>query len=200
MSYNYKRRMLPTEESKGGGKEGVLNRRRDIYEKALDLFLEKGYDATSMSMVADAVGISKPNLYYYCTSKENLLYEIQMDFSRNKFLPILENAEKVVDPADRLAYFLREFTLLNTSSPANWTLVHDIDRLDEEHRNEILRFWRRSYELVRDSIRELQRTGRAQKVRESFLSFMWIGTVFWAPYWFDYSRQEDAGELAEIIS
>ena len=89
--------------------------------------MEKGFDATSMSMIADAVGISKPNLYYYCTSKENLLYEIQVDFSHNKFLPILEIAEKVADPADRIAHFLREFTLLNTSSPANWTLVHDIN-------------------------------------------------------------------------
>ena len=181
-------------------RDDTLSRRDEILQKALGLFLEKGYDATSMSMIADAVGMSKPNLYYYCTSKENLLYEIQMDFSRRKFLPILEIAEKVPDPADRVAYFLREFTLLNTSSPANWILVHEIHRLDEEHRNEILRFWRRSYEIVRDSIRELQQAGRAQKFRESFLSFMWIGTVFWVPYWFDYNCQENAGELAEIIS
>jgi len=193
-------RILRTEKKKNGERDKNLNRRDEIYQKALSLFLEKGYDATSMSMIADAVGMSKANLYYYCTSKENLLYEIQLDFSRNKFLPILEIAEKVPDPADRVACFLREFTLLNTSSPANWTLVHEIHRLDEEHRNEILRFWRRSYELVRDSIRELQRTGRAQEFRESFLSFTWIGMVFWVPYWFDYSHQENAGELAEIIS
>jgi len=195
-----KRKTLQEEEKKNGERDKTVSRRDEIYQKALALFLSKGFDATSMSMIADAVGISKPNLYYYCTSKENLLYEIQLDFSNNRFLPILEKAEKVADPADRIAYFLREFTLLNTSSPANWTLVHDINKLDEAHRNEILRFWRRSYELVRDSIRELQRTGRVQKCRESFLAFMWIGTVFWVPYWFDYGRQENSGNLAKIIS
>ncbi len=193
------KRILPAEVKKKAGDDVAAHRRREIYREALRLFLGKGYDATSMSMIADALGMSKPNLYYYCTSKENLLYEIHLTFSHEKSLPILEAAENIPDPEGRLAYFLREFTLLNTSNPANWTLVHEIGELDEQHRNEILRFWRRAYELVRDSIRELQQAGRVRESRASFLSFVWLGTVFWIPYWFDYGRQENAGELADII-
>ena len=42
-------------------------------------FHEKGYEATSIQDIADAVGILKGSLYYYITSKEDLLFEILED-------------------------------------------------------------------------------------------------------------------------
>jgi AcrR family transcriptional regulator len=177
-----------------------FERKSEIYSKALDLFVKHGYDATSMSMIAETLGMSKANLYYYCSSKENLLYQIHLDFLSNQFLPILDEAEKLGDPASRVALFLRRFALLNTSSRANRTLVHEVHRLDKNHQNEIMRIWRRAYEIVRDSIRELQRSGRARRFRESFLTFMWVGMAFWVVYWFDYGRQTNAEELSEAIA
>src|SRR3972149_705501 len=94
------------------------DRKSEIYNKALDLFVKNGYDATSMSMIAEALGMSKANLYYYCSSKENLLYQIHLEFLHKRFIPILEEAEKVSDPANRVAFFLRKFPLLNPSSRA----------------------------------------------------------------------------------
>jgi AcrR family transcriptional regulator len=176
-----------------------FERNSEIYTKALDLFLKDGYDATSMSMIAETLGMSKANLYYYCSSKENLLYQVHIDFLQKRFIPILEEAEKLPDPADRIALFLRKFTLLNTSSRANRVLVHEVHRLNSHHQNEIMLIWRRAYNIVRDAIKELQRSGRAPKQRVSFLTFIWIGMVFWVVYWFDYGRQSNAEELAEII-
>jgi AcrR family transcriptional regulator len=174
-------------------------RNSEIYTKALDLFLKNGYDATSMSMVAETLGMSKANLYYYCSSKENLLYQIHVDFLEKKFIPILNEVEKVADPAERIALFLRRFTLLNASSRANRVLVHEVHRLDGHHHNEIVLIWKRAYDMVRDAFRELQRLGRAPKQRGSFQTFIWIGMVFWVVYWFDYGRQSNAEELAETI-
>ena len=176
-----------------------LLQKSEICKKALDLFVKNGYDATSMSMIAETLGMSKANLYYYCSSKENLLYEIHLDFLHKHFIPILDEAEGLPDPASRVALFLRKFTLLNTSSRANRILVHEVHRLDKNHQNEIMLIWRRAYEIVRDSIRELQRSGRARRLRESFLTFMWVGMVFWVVYWFDYGRQTNAEELSEVI-
>ena len=180
-------------------KNDNFERISEIYTKALDLFLKNGVDATSMSMVAETLGMSKANLYYYCSSKENLLYQVHIDFLQRRFLPILEEAERLPDPAERVALFLRKFTILNTSSRANRVLVHEVHRLDRNHHNEIVLIWRRAYDMVRDALKELQRSGRAAKQRVSFLTFMWIGMVFWVVYWFDYGRQANAEELAEII-
>ena len=180
-------------------KDQNLGRKLEIYNKALGLFLKNGYDATSMSMVAQALSMSKANLYYYCSSKENLLYQIHLDFLQKHFIPILEEAEKLTDPESRIALFLRKFTLLNTSNRANRILVHEVHRLDKNHQDEIMLIWRKAYEMVRGSMRELQRSGRARKHRESFLTFMWMGMVFWVVYWFDYGRQTNAEELSEAV-
>ena len=175
------------------------DRSSEIYSKALDLFMKKGFDATSMSMIADALKMSKANLYYYCSSKENLLYQIHLDNLKKHFIPILDEAERLPDPKDRITHFLRQFTLFNTLSPVNRVLVHELPRLAKNHRKEIELIWRRAYEIVRDSMRELQKSGRVRKFKESFLTFMWVGMVFWVVYWFDYGRQTNAKELSEAI-
>jgi AcrR family transcriptional regulator len=177
-----------------------LYKQSEIYRKALDLFVKKGYDATSMSMIAKALRMSKANLYYYCSSKENLLYQIHLDDLQRRFIPILEEAEKLPDPKDRIAFFLQKFTLMCTSSPASRVFVHEIRSLKKGHQNEIKSIWRRGYELVRGAIVELQHSGKARKFRESFLSFLGTGMVFWIVYWWDYSRQANAQELSDSLA
>ena len=182
---------------KGTQRESSHDRFSEIYRKALGLFVEKGYEATSTAMIAEALGMSKANLYYYCTSKENLLYKIHLDYLEKHLIPILEEAERIPDSRDRIAFFLRKFTLLNTSNKAGRVLIQEIHSLNRTHHNEIRLIWRKAYELLRNSIQELQKSGRARKLRESFLTFLGVGMANWTVYWFDYGRQKDAEELAE---
>ena len=54
-------------------------RHLEVLEAAARVFHEKGYESTSIQDIADAVGILKGSLYYYITSKEDLLFEILQD-------------------------------------------------------------------------------------------------------------------------
>ncbi|MBI5028949.1 MAG: TetR/AcrR family transcriptional regulator [Chloroflexi bacterium] len=47
-----------------------------IFAEAVRIFREKGYHATSMQNIADAVGLQKGSLYHYISSKEELLFKI----------------------------------------------------------------------------------------------------------------------------
>ena len=49
------------------------NTREEILEAALDLFAVNGYEATSISQLADAVGISKASLYSHFANKQDIL-------------------------------------------------------------------------------------------------------------------------------
>jgi AcrR family transcriptional regulator len=178
----------------------TLNRQTEIYQKALDLFVKNGYDATSMSMIAKALKMSKPNLYYYCPSKEELLYQIHLDDLQKRFVPILDEAEKIQDPKDRIAHFLRKFTLMCTASPASRVLVHELRSLSRRHHEQISVVWRRAYEIFRGAIRELQQSGRAREGRESFLTFLGTGMAMWIVYWFDYNEQNHSEELADLLT
>ncbi|WAJ44340.1 TetR/AcrR family transcriptional regulator [Mycobacterium sp. Aquia_216] len=57
----------------------AATRRVEILRVATRLFLEKGYEATSLQDIADEVGLLKGSLYYYISEKEDLLYAILED-------------------------------------------------------------------------------------------------------------------------
>ena len=59
-----------------GGKAKSMeksNTREEILEAALDLFAVNGYEATSISQLADAVGIRKASLYSHFANKQDIL-------------------------------------------------------------------------------------------------------------------------------
>ena len=68
--------------SQGGGEiivttlETVRPPTNDTEERLLDaaltLFAEKGYEAASVREIIEATGVTRPVLYYYCSSKEDL--------------------------------------------------------------------------------------------------------------------------------
>ena len=176
-----------------------LDRRSSVYSKALDLFIQKGYSGTSISMIAKALGMSKANLYHYCSSKEDLFFRVHLDHLERHLIPFLEEAERVPDPKDRLAFILRRLTLLNATDRACRVLVPDIINLNRGHHNEIISIWRRAYDVVNKAVIELQQSGRAVKYRESFQSLLAFGMANWITFWFDYSRHVNAEELAETL-
>ncbi len=55
------------------------NTKQEILEAALDLFSIQGYEATSISQIADAVGIRKASLYSHFESKQEILDTLVKD-------------------------------------------------------------------------------------------------------------------------
>jgi TetR/AcrR family transcriptional regulator len=176
-----------------------LDRESEIYRKALDLLIKKGYHGTSISMIAKASGMSKANLYHYSSSKEDLFYKVHLDYLEKHLIPIIEGAEQFSDPRDRIAFVLRRLTLLNATDKACRVLVPDIINLNRSHHSEIISIWRRAYNVVCNSVKELQQSGRAVKFRESFQTLLGFGMANWTAFWFDYGRQVNAEELAQTV-
>jgi TetR/AcrR family transcriptional regulator, cholesterol catabolism regulator len=55
-------------------------RRDAVIKEAARLFDERGYHATSMEDIAEAVGLRKPSLYHYFKSKDEILFWIHEEF------------------------------------------------------------------------------------------------------------------------
>lgn len=58
-------------EDRAGVRRGLVQ--QEIYEQATALFAERGYAGTSLQDIADAVGLTRPALYHYVRSKDDLL-------------------------------------------------------------------------------------------------------------------------------
>ena len=174
-----------------------MDRREEIYEKALALFIENGYDQTPLSRIAETLNLTKAGLYHYFKSKEELLFFIHEHNLKKDFIPALETVEQISDPLGRIASFLRNYTSSLTKNPAAKMLIHEVDRLKPEHQEKIKKVWRRAFDLIYDAISELEGAGRVQKINKTFATFAAIGMCSWTFYWFDYTRKESGKELSD---
>src|SRR5215813_939249 len=48
----------------------------EVYRAAAQIILRKGYDATSINDIANALGMTKAGLYHYINGKKELLFDI----------------------------------------------------------------------------------------------------------------------------
>jgi AcrR family transcriptional regulator len=170
----------------------------EIYRVAIGLFLERGYDATPLSLIAKELGLTKAGLYHHFASKEQLLFAIHQDRMKERLLPIIERAEREDDPAERLNRYLRDFTELMGSDRTIRLLIDETKRLEPEHVEAIREVWRRGYRLMRRSIEELQSLGRCDpSLTPAHAAFAAIGMCTWTLYWFDPERQETLTAVAD---
>ncbi len=83
-------------------------RRKELLDTAMRLFIEVGYEHTSIEMITAAVGVSKGNFYHYFDSKQDLLAELATSWADELF----EHAEGLIrtstdSAAVRLGLLLR---------------------------------------------------------------------------------------------
>jgi TetR/AcrR family transcriptional regulator, mexJK operon transcriptional repressor len=65
------------------GRRRSVDKRRSILDAAAPVFGEVGYERASIEMIASAAGVSKPTIYSYFGSKEELFRESVADSARN---------------------------------------------------------------------------------------------------------------------
>ena len=173
-----------------------MDKREEIYEKALELFIAEGYDQTPLSRIAKALGITKAGLYYYFSTKEELLFFIHERNLKRDLVPIIEAAEEIDDPEDRISYLIKKYTKSSMArNPSEKMLIHELGNLTPEHRAVIMKSWRRFFNIIRNTISELQSSGKSKKVNKTFAAFALIGMCRWTFNWYDPSRKDSAEEL-----
>ena len=110
-------KMLETEGGKGGAKAPSSKRPRAqtriqrekqevILEAALDVFSREGFRGATIDQIAEAAGMSKPNLLYYFPRKEEI-YERLMTSMLDVWLQPLREIDSVGDPVPELRSYLR---------------------------------------------------------------------------------------------
>ena len=81
--------------------------RQDIVEKADLLFYQRGFENTSFSDIADAVGISRGNFYYHFKTKDDILQEVVAHRSNRTQAMLDAWALRGRTPAERLKGFVQ---------------------------------------------------------------------------------------------
>jgi AcrR family transcriptional regulator len=88
---------------------GPERRRPQVLDAALGLFLEHGYEGTSMAAVADAAGVTKPVVYACFRGKDELLYAL-LQREEERILGEIQSAFESADLSDPEATLIEGFT------------------------------------------------------------------------------------------
>ena len=85
-------------------------RRWEILEKALDVFIEEGFEDATFQKIADRCGITRTTLYIYFKNKKDIF-----NFSIKQFLSVMENSIKDIAKIINISYtekLMRIMTLI----------------------------------------------------------------------------------------
>lgn len=168
---------------------------------AAQLFRDRGFDATSVSDVARALGLTKAGLYHHFESKEALLFEVMM-FGLDKVRDeVLVPVRLIRDPEQRLRQFIsRHARIATRGQGAVAHLGDEIRALPPAARREIERRQRVYLDLLRRTLAELKAQRRLQAIDPTVAAFSIIGMILWLPRWFREDGRLSQDEVADEIA
>ena len=115
------------------------NREEELLNTAAKLFRMKGYDATSISDIAAALGIRKSSLYHYISTKSDLLYRISKDTLEELLQGALEIKKQDLPSQEKLLKLVENHIRLLTRGLDRYaTMLRELDSLEEEKRRELV--------------------------------------------------------------
>lgn len=178
-------------------RKAARKRRDEVLATATRLFFEKGYDATSIQDISDEMGLLKGSLYYYISTKEDLLFEIVQSYhqeTRTYFDDIVASSLPVIEK-------LRKFIETETAHTAHHItksslFVSEWRSLSPEHREVIVAERDRHDAFVQECIIAGQESGEFRRDLDPRLAaFGLLGMVTSVYRWY----REDGPNSAEEV-
>ncbi|VVJ17983.1 Transcriptional regulator [Amycolatopsis camponoti] len=191
---------------RGGSREKATTARRELvenelYEHATRLFAERGFAGTSLQDIADALGITRPALYYYVKSKEELLAKLVTEVTNGPLEELTELVARDLDPVAKLRGIVEiivgrrvrqpeRFRLLIRSEaelPAALTEAYD------EGRRAVLK-------TIAGVIEDGVRVGRFRPVDARVAALGVLGMCNWVAWWYHPGGRDTAEVVVEQLA
>ncbi len=178
-------------------------RKSNILRSAARVFLELGYDATSINVVAERAEVTKPGLYYHFESKQELLFSIMsyaMDVlereTREASLAAGDNKERLRNMIHALARLTTEqedgaFTIL---------VIDETNGLLGEDRKKITARKRAYVDTIQSTLDALAAEGRLRSLDTTVAAFTLVGMVLWLSKWFERDGRVPGDEVARQVT
>ena len=156
-----------------------------IREAAATLFQEKGYKATSMRELAQAVGLEASSLYNYIRSKDELLSEICMESSRH----FMEGMDHLLchetDCLGKLKATIRLHIDIASSDPASVTVFNDEwKHLNEADKQEFLHRRKKYENQVLQILQSGMQQGEIRQMDPKIVLYSFLTSLKWIHHWF----------------
>lgn len=182
------------------------DRMRQIYYVAARLFCEKGYEATSMSDIAEAIGFTKAAIYHFIPGgKQDLLNDV-ISFGMNSLeREVIAPSQAIADAEERLRAIIANHVRIITEGSANagfnpvTVVVEEMAGLSAAQRRKITVRKRAYLDLIRATLQELQAQGKLKDVDITVAAFSLLGMILWLARWYRPNGKLNAAQVADEI-
>jgi AcrR family transcriptional regulator len=180
------------------------SRRAEVRATAARLFREYGYNAATMDLIADSVGLNKGTLYYYYPGKSAILYELlsdQLDATLTMLATVPTEGsaadrlrafvrlqvERVASTPDELVLFFQELPLIDKNLPP--AQVADLRKRIEQYRTF-------STSLLAEGVA----AGEFRALDASMIHYSIVGVLAYLPIWYRPGQGRTKARLVDQLA
>lgn len=181
--------------------EFYRERRAEIVKAAADTFQERGYDGTTLSIIAEKLNADRASLYYYFASKQDLFREIVREAAHSSVTSAEEIAKKDW-PADKKLIAAFETVMQNyeTSYPYMHVFLQEnfpsLTASEDSWISETREWATRYYHAIRSIIQQGEEEGTFKLPLPVGVTTMGVlGTVNWAHRWYKPGGKLSSAEI-----
>lgn len=175
-------------------------RRAEILSSCARVIAAHGYARASIRRIAHELGLSVSALYYWFSSKEELLFAIQHHAFGEIVARLEEKLGEAADPEEKLRilvgnhldYFLDRLDELTICS-------HEINTLKGRAYDRVWEIRRRYYNVALGIVRDIQAARGGAPLQASLATLNLFGMLNWIHMWINPKKSRSPGVLAREI-
>ncbi len=173
-----------------------------ILRTAARIFAEKGYHPTTMRDISRATRVSLAGLYYYCESKDELLFLIQDNCFGHVLARLEARLKETPDPVERFRLVVENHLSFFAANMAEMkVLSHEADALAGELHERVSTKKQQYTRRVRNILAELQaRDAGTAKIDLTVATYALFGMMNWIYNWYDPRGQLSVGDLVDNVT
>lgn len=176
-----------------------------ILRTSARIFAEKGYHSTSMRDISRATKVSLSGLYYYCKSKEELLFLIQDNCFGRVLERLEERLREAADPVEKLRLVIENHLSFFAANMAEMkVLSHEAEELSGDMYDHVSGKKQQYTRLVRRILTEVRQArdgeGPRQKIDLTVATYALFGMMNWIYNWYDPSGSLSVQDLVDNIT
>jgi len=171
---------------------------QQILKTSAKIFAEKGFHHTSVRDISRTTKMSLSGLYYYFSTKEELLFLIQ----ERCFVTLLQRWEQVassnLDVRARIRAFAENhLSFFLHNMPEMKVMAHEDESLTGEFEEKIRVLKRRYVKVILDLMGELQQRDVGKGVELRVATFALFGMMNWIYTWYQPKRDLPLAQLID---
>lgn len=178
--------------------------RKELVDRAGDLFQQKGYSRTSVQDIVDAAGVTKGSFYYYFQGKEDLLFLIHDEYM-TRILEVARQieADAALNNRDKLKAIIYDIihSIGEGFAPHAKVFFQEIKHLKPEHMG-LTKTKRKQYrKLVAGIIRAGIQSGELRSdLDPDLVAFGLFGMCNWSYQWMKPGGENTLSEIANTFT